>query len=138
MVKVQKNKFLKNLLFQSFLLFSAFSFSQELTCTDFRIGDFYYQNSKKVIVHRTEKLQIERYEETGEELHSYIDWISDCEYVLTFKKFLDSDKKSIKKKGFLGKDLNVKIIKTEETKMTYYSVFEGIELKDEMIKILDN
>lgn len=122
-----------------FLFTSSFGFSQNLDCTDFRTGEFRYTDSNLsgIIVIRTEKLQIERYEETGEEVHLYIDWISDCEYTLTYKKIINPSSKRLKK-NMTGKELPVKILKIEGNVMTYFTKFEGIEIKGDLVKILDN
>ena len=122
-----------------FLISSAYGFSQDLDCTDFRTGEFRYTdpNLSGIIVIRTEKLQIERYEETGEEMHLYIDWISECEYTLTIKKIVNPNSK-MPKANMTGKELPVKILKIEGNIMTFSSTFEGIELKGDLQKILDN
>lgn len=122
-----------------FLISSTYGFSQDLDCTDFRTGEFRYTdpNLSGIIVIRTEKLQIERYEETGEEMHLYIDWISECEYTLTIKKIVNPNPKR-PKTNMTGKELPVKILKIEGNIMTYSSTFEGIELKGDLQKILDN
>lgn len=122
-----------------FLISSTFGFSQNLDCTDFRTGEFRYTdpNFADIIVIRTEKIQIERYEKTGEEVHLYIDWISECDYILTYKKVVNPDAKRVRK-NMTGKELRVKILKIEGNIMTYSSTFEGIELKGDLQKILDN
>lgn len=122
-----------------FLISSSIAFSQDLDCTDFRTGEFRYTdpNLSGIIVIRTEKLQIERYEETGEEMHLYIDWISECEYTLTIKKIVNPNSK-MPKANMTGKELPVKILKIEGNIMTFSSTFEGIELKGDLQKILDN
>ena len=122
-----------------FLISCTYGFSQDLDCTDFRTGEFRYTdpNLSGVIVIRTEKLQIERYEETGEEMHLYIDWISECEYTLTIKKIVNPNPKR-PKTNMTGKELPVKILKIEGNIMTFSSTFEGIELKGDLQKILDN
>ena len=126
-------------LFALFLFSSTFGFSQNLDCSDFRTGEFRYTdpNFSDVIVIRTEKLQIERFQKTGEEVHLYIDWISECEYTLTFKKVVNADSK-IATKNMTGKELPVKILKIEGNIMSFSSSFEGIEFKGDLEKILDN
>ena len=122
-----------------FLISSTYGFSQDLDCTDFRTGEFRYTdpNLSGIIVIRTEKLQIERYEETGEEVHLYIDWISECEYTLTYKKIINPSTKRLKK-NMTGKEMPVKILKIEGNVMTYFTKFEGMELTGDLQKILDN
>ncbi|GEC77287.1 hypothetical protein [Flavobacterium aquatile] len=122
-----------------FLIASSIAFSQDLDCTDFRTGEFRYTdpNLSGIIVIRTEKLQIERYEETGEEVHLYIDWISECEYTLTYKKIINPSTKRLKK-NMTGKEMPVKILKIEGNVMTYFTKFEGMELTGDLQKILDN
>ncbi len=122
-----------------FLVASTFGFSQNLDCSDFRTGEFRYTdpNFSDVIVIRTEKLQIERFQETGEEVHLYIDWISECEYTLTFKKVLNANSE-MATKNMTGKELPVKILKIEGNIMSFSSSFEGIEFKGDLEKILDN
>lgn len=122
-----------------FLISSSIAFSQDLDCTDFRTGEFRYTdpNLSGIIVIRTEKLQIERYEETGEEVHLYIDWISECEYILTYKKIINPSTKRLKK-NMTGKEMPVKILKIEGNVMTYFTKFEGMELRGDLQKILDN
>lgn len=122
-----------------FLISSIYGFSQNLDCSDFRTGEFRYTdpNLSGVIVIRTEKLQIERFQETGEEVHLYIDWISECEYTLTFKKIINPSPKR-DKTNMTGKEMPVKILKIEGNIMTYSTKFEGMELEGDLEKILDN
>lgn len=126
-------------LFALFLFSSTFGFSQNLDCSDFRTGEFRYTdpNFSEVIVIRTEKLQIERFENTGEEAHLYIDWISDCEYTLTFKKAVNPSLER-SKENITGKEFKVKILKIEGNIMTFNSIFEGVEYKGELMKLIDN
>ncbi len=122
------------------LLSAAFGFSQDLNCNDFKTGQFRYTDPdfSTVIVTRDDKLQIERYQDTGEELHLYIDWTSECEYVLTFKKAVYVTPPKTKQKNMTGEEMFIKIVKIEGNKMTYSATFKGTEIKGDLIKILDN
>ncbi len=122
-----------------FYLFLHFSTTiccgQDLKCADFKTGNFRYENPifSDWIVQRTEKIQIEINLNDGTEVHSYIDWTSDCAYTLTLKKILNTTVK-----GMQGKELFVTIIKINGNKMKYLCKFGSEEYSDEMIKILDN
>ncbi|WP_203256841.1 hypothetical protein [Hyunsoonleella ulvae] len=74
-----------------FLLFSMFflsTFGQEISCSDFRTGNFEYDNTSYSAwkITRTNSEQIETNTSTGLIIHNDIEWLSDCEFKLTCSK----------------------------------------------------
>ena len=101
---------MKKLFSITILLLTLNGCAQEKKCTDFKTGEFVYLDKtrpEKVV--RTEFLQIETNPETGIEIHSSIEWTSDCNYVMTYKKILNHPKDV---SGIIGKKIYIKILET--------------------------
>jgi len=113
------------------------SFAQDLKCSDFKTGRFRYADSSTVIT-RTETHQTEVNPDKGYEIYGYIDWISECEYVLTWGKKTYVNPPKTKERNMAGEEIHVKIIKIEGNTMTYSAKFDGIEVTGDLIKIIDN
>ena len=115
------------------LLISFNSISQEKQCSSFRIGEFrYVKEDMPERIIRNDTLQIEINPLDKVEIYSSIDWISECEYTLTYEKIVNypGDVSDL-----IGKKINVTII---ETKHNWYKVYaKGIfyEGEIEFIKI---
>lgn len=122
-------------LFVTTLLISSIScFAQDTKCTDFKVGTFEYSDPRfsEWKVSRTDTLQIEKSTVSGVEIYSSIKWISDCNYILTYKKVLNTD---VDPSDFIGKTIEVKIIKTESDRYTCHSKSDVMDLEIEMVKV---
>ena len=119
------------------LLFSltfSLTWSQKKKCRELLNGSFIYadQKAQDWIVYRRDSLQIETNTKTGVEIHASIEWISDCKYVLTYIKVLNTDDSF-----FIGKKINVEITEVKENFIKYRSVSNGLEINGEMIYLFD-
>jgi len=114
------------------LLITLYSCSQEKKCTDFKVGKFVYSdpNYSEWKVNRTDSTQTEISTKSGIEIYSSIKWISDCKYILTYQKVLNSEVKNI-----IGKTIEVEIIKTKLDRYTCKSKSDAIDLELEVVKI---
>jgi len=79
-----------------------------VNCNNVRTGKFNYalKNRPELII-RTDSTQIEINPLTKVEVHSSIQWISDCEYVMTYEKILNYPDEY---EHLIGQKINVKII----------------------------
>jgi len=75
-------------------MFLAMSnFAQNKSCEDLHNGKFIYaDNDRSEVITRIGDVQISINKITGVEIHSSIEWISDCEYIQTFEKVLNHPK----------------------------------------------
>ena len=120
------------------LLFSltfSLTWSQKKKCRELLNGSFIYTDEKAQdwIVYRRDSLQIETNSKTGVEIHASIEWTSDCKYVLTYIKVLNTDDSF-----FIGKKINVEITEVKDNFIKYRSVSNGIEIDGEMIFLFDS
>ena len=109
---------MKNILYLVLVVTSLNCFSQERNCGDFRTGEFRYVEkdlNQKII--RNDTLQIEIGLNDKIEIHTSIEWTSDCDYVMTYKKILNypDDVSNV-----IGEKIYVSIL---ETKDNWYKVY---------------
>lgn len=82
---------MKIILTSFLLLFSVFSFSQDLDCSDFKTGVYIIPadeiSKTPHTLTRTKKHQIEE-DGTGDKIYTNIKWVNDCTYVLMFNEEL--------------------------------------------------
>ncbi len=118
------------LLLSIFISFNACT--TESKCTDFKTGTFEYlhPNFSEWTVIRTATTQTETSSKSGVEIQSSIEWISDCEYVLTYKKMKNTNFTDL-----IGSEIHVNILETNRNKYKCHTINNGIELDLEMIKI---
>lgn len=118
-----------------FSLTFSFTWSQKKKCRELLNGSFVYTDLKAQnwMVYRRDSLQIETNSKTGVEIHSSIKWISDCKYVLTYIKVLNSDDR-----GYKGRKINVEITEVNENIIKYKSVSNGLEMDGEMIYLFNS
>ena len=115
------------------IFFTGFAtFAQN--CTDFKTGTFKYTAAemKGITIVRTATSQAETQDKTGATVSGPIEWISDCEYVMTCKKVTLKDMEHM-----LNKQIKVKITKTDGKKYTCTATMEGMEFDMEIIKTAD-
>ena len=84
---------------------------QQKDCSYFRTGKFrYVLKNRPEIVIRTDSKQVEINPLTKVEVHSSIEWKSDCEYVMTYEAILNYPEDG---SHLIGQKINVKIISTD-------------------------
>jgi len=107
------------------------SCTQEKECHKFRIGEFSYSEknrSEKIV--RTDSLQIETNPNNGIEIHTSIEWTSECEYVMTYKKILNYENEN----KLIGKKIYVEIIETKGNRIKVHAKSDTMDENIEFIK----
>ncbi|MES2486737.1 MAG: hypothetical protein V4581_12425 [Bacteroidota bacterium] len=124
---------MKHLLLLMLLCTSLSSYAQT-NCDHFKVGKFEYTapEMKGFTIIRTATTQTEIDNNTGAEVSGPIEWISDCEYVMTCKKITMKDMQHL-----INKKITTKITKSEGEKYTCTATFEGMEFNMEIIKVTD-
>lgn len=91
----------------SFIIFSCDSHPKK--CTYFRTGIFEYSNSDYAgwLVTRNDSIQIESNEKENIKLTGTIEWLSDCQYMITYKDAVNFSEEDI-----IGRKIIVDITKT--------------------------
>lgn len=98
---------MRKLILTIFLLSALHGYTQEKKCIEYKVGEFEYTNPKysEWKVSRTDSLQVEVNTKSGIEIHSSIEWKSDCKYTLVCEKVVNYDLKNL-----IGKVFNVEIL----------------------------
>jgi hypothetical protein len=103
-------------------MISSLAKSQNLNCSDFKIGTFSIKSTNYELptstVIRTEKTQKESAVEIEMELEGTIEWKSECNYEFTYTKNASPE--------MLGKKISTEIIKIEGRKAICKATFEGL------------
>ncbi len=114
------------------LLLTLSSCAQEKNCSEFKIGKFKYTDEKMPFeIIRNDTLQIERNLKTGVEIHTSVDWKSECEYILTYKKILNINRDV---SDVIGKQIFVNILETDGNKIKVQAKSDAIDDELEFIK----
>lgn len=118
-----------------FSLTFSFTWSQKKKCRELLNGSFIYsdENAKDWIVFRRDSLQIETNSVTGVEIHASIKWTSDCSYMLTYTKILNSNEKNL-----IFRRINVEITEVKDNIIHYKSISNGVEIEGEMIYLYNS
>jgi hypothetical protein len=106
---------------------------QEKNCSEFRTGKFVYQvQDGQIDILRTESSQHEINPTTGVEIHSKVEWTSDCEYILTYEEVLNhsEDVSSI-----IGTKIYVEILATDGNKFRARAKSDAMDEEFEFLKI---
>ncbi|WP_166668207.1 hypothetical protein [Epilithonimonas xixisoli] len=108
------------------------SCAQEKNCAEFKTGKFIYaENGRPEKIVRTENTQIEINSETGVEIHTRVEWKSDCEYAMTYEKILNHPKDVSR---VIGKKIFVEILETNGNKIKVRAKSDVMDEKIEFIK----
>jgi len=108
-------------------------YAQEKNCSYFRTGTFSYADKEMPYgIVRNESIQIETNTDTGDELHTSIEWKSDCEYILTYIK-IKYPKRDMN--YLLGTKIFVKILETNENRMKVHVKSDVLDNEYEFIKV---
>ena len=125
---------MKKILVSALLICGFSSCAQELTCADFKTGEFLIPadslNAQSFKVIRKDGQQIE-FDEKGDETLVDIQYKDDCNYILTYNensKNLDELAKYINASG----GIKVEVLKIEGDTLTYSGVIENDSLRYEM------
>jgi len=123
---------MKNIITLIILFLTLSSSAQEKKCSELKTGEFEYLNEDlpfKIV--RNDSLQIERNLKTGVEIHTSVQWKSECEYVLTYKKILNSNRDV---SDIIEKQISVKILETNKDRIKVHAKSDAIDEKIEFIK----
>lgn len=102
---------------------------QPKSCTKFKTGTFIYNHPdyKGHIIKRNDSLQIEYNDKDAIKIISYVKWVSDCEFILTYKDIENYSKKE----SVIGREISVKILETSDDSYTCHVTSDII---DEVLK----
>ncbi len=115
------------------LLLAFNGYSQERNCADFKTGNFVYTlKSRPEKIIRTDSLQIEINPETGVEIHTKVEWESNCEFIMTYQKILNYPKDV---SSVIGKKIFVEIVETNGNRMSVHAKSDVMDEIIEFIKI---
>lgn len=123
---------MKNLIFILFITSTIALHGQQKICSNFKTGKFKYANPKyadwKII--RNDSIQIEINTKTELKIYNSIVWKTDCEFVLTCYKALNTANPA----NFIGKIFQIEI--TETFNDGYYCVSKNNAIDDMYLKVL--
>lgn len=126
------------------LLFTLTIFNcsgQSKDCSKFKTGTFKYldQYNIETTIIRNDSIQIETNNQDDIKIITFVEWISDCEYILTYKDIENYNEKEsiLKKESILGKKINVKIIEINDNTFTVHVKSDVVDSQIEFIKISD-
>ncbi len=105
---------------------------EKQNCADFKTGIYTYSDpsNNEVKVIRSDSTQAELFIKEGVALHSSIQWIDDCTYVLTIIGALNIEGKDI-----IGKTAEVEIIDVQSDKLTVVTKSDEGNVQLEMTKV---
>ncbi|MBD3583905.1 hypothetical protein [Flavobacterium selenitireducens] len=114
------------------ITFTIFGCKSEQNCAYIKTGTFKYTNpifsDWKVI--RNDTLQIEKSLSKKFEVQAKINWLSECEYEMTY---VNTNTDLLKK--MIGKKVYVKINKVANDTIFYYKKRDTVEISSKMFKI---
>lgn len=121
---------MKKIIFIAFIVLNLKVSAQEKKCSDYRNGKFTFEDPAftnwRVIRNGTEQIQIDDLNQI--EIYGSIEWISDCEYILTYTKINIPEWNSI-----IGQKVNIKIIEVKTNSIIVHSKALGNEMEVEMV-----
>lgn len=99
-------------MFRTIIFLCLVSCAHSEKCADFRTGEFKYTNPgmSGTTIFRSDSVQIEKDNVNGTETHTTIEWVSSCEYILTYVKLLNYE---FDTDGIIGSKIRVEIIETD-------------------------
>ncbi|WP_353778458.1 hypothetical protein [Winogradskyella sp. 3972H.M.0a.05] len=112
---------------------SIISYAQERNCSDFKTGQFKYVDERlKEIITRTDSMQIEINPDNQAEIHTTIEWVSECEYVLTYTKIINWPENV---SDVIGRKIYCTIMETKGNWVKVYTKGVSADGPVELIKI---
>jgi len=123
---------MKNILY-ILLIYSFYINAQEKDCAFFKTGNFkYVLNNQPEFITRTDSTQVEINPIDKIEIYSTVEWVSDCEYVLTYKKIVNyPDDVS----HMIGKKIYCEILETTGNWMKVHAKGLYVDAPVEFIKL---
>lgn len=115
------------------LLLTLSCFAQEINCKKFKTGKFRYVKegmSEKIV--RTENMQIETNPNSKIIIKTLIEWISDCEYIMTYQEILNHPKDV---SSVIGKKINCKIVETNGKRVKVHAKSDTMDEILEFVKV---
>jgi hypothetical protein len=111
------------------ILISQLALSQKIKCENFKVGKFIYRSEglPNIIVIRTETEQKEIIQDSNQEFHEKINWLSDCRYELTYTK--------APFQNLIGKSLKIELFDIENNFAKGKATFEESNLEFTVVKI---
>ncbi len=107
--------------------------SQTNNCFEFKTGTFKYIDSNNIetTIVRTDSIQTEFNNYNDIKIISKVNWVTDCEFVLTYKDIFNYPNK----KKIIGKKINVKILESKEHSYLCHIKSNTLDSKIEITKI---
>lgn len=107
--------------------------NQDVSCEKYKTGTFKYKDSdyEGHTIIRNDSIQIEYNSKDDIKIISKIEWISNCEFILTYKDILNYPNKE----DVIGEKINVKIVKTKESSYICEVKSNSLDSTIEIIKI---
>ncbi|WGD34389.1 hypothetical protein [Olleya sp. YS] len=114
------------------LIFNLSCNAQDNKCKQFKTGTFAYVGLEyeDSIIIRNDSIQVESNSKSGYKATAYIDWLSDCQYTLTFKEVNNP-----KSQYLIGTSFTVDIISTSKNSYKYRGYDDVYEITGEIFKI---
>lgn len=107
--------------------------AQKNNCSNFKTGTFEYidnDNNKHTII-RNDSIQTEFNKKNNIKIITTVSWVSDCEYILTYKDIENYSKKN----KVIGKKIVVKIIDIKDNTYIAQAISDAINSKITFTKI---
>lgn len=126
---------MKYIFYISLLFFSITSCTKENTCKDLHEGNFGYTDAElsHIEIKRSGDSQVEINTETKVETYTHIEWISDCEYIITYEKFENAPEEL---NFMIGKKINAEIVEVNGERFTCQMISEHTDERIDY-KIID-
>ncbi len=114
-----------------FLFFTLHGNSQQLDCSEFKVGRFTYtdEDYSDLVTVRTDSLQTDTYRIMGLKTISTVKWLSDCKYEIVYIRVNDPKMESL-----IGIKYVIEIVQIDHNKIICRTASEGIVVEKEMIK----
>jgi len=105
-------------------------FAQSIDCSKFKTGTFKYPNNDDWIITRNDSIQIEIDKKNNLKFVGIIDWVSNCQYTLTYKEVNNPARNPI-----IGTSFKVTINTVKDNKYTYTAYDDTRKMDGEIIKV---
>ncbi len=125
---------MKNIIYLVLLSYCCIN-AQEKDCSSFKTGNFKYvlEDQPETII-RTDSTQVEINSIDKIEIYSTVEWVSDCEYILTYERIVNYPEDV---SNIIGKKIYCEILETKGNWMKVHAKGVYVDAPVEFIK-LDN
>ncbi len=114
-----------------FLLTATSCSKPPKNCSKFKTGTFEYKNYDSIVT-RNDSIQIEINNNKKTKTVSSIKWLSNCQYILTYKETNNPLAKEL-----IGSKIKVDILSVSKNSYIYHAYDNDYEIKGKMIKIAE-